>query len=382
MADVTRVTDPAGAPPTVAVLLPCHDEAAYLPPLLATLVPQIAAQPGWRLVAVNDSSTDATGDLLDAAAAAADPGTVRVIHGRFGSPGGARTAAASSVTVLAHGAQPDWLLTIDCDVELPDDFVSGWAARFAEVQADEGVGALNGDEHQGHLLAPFPNARRAGAAFGIAANRAEAAVGITNLNGVNHAVRTVAYLTAGPYLQPTLLGPDGVVNLAGEDWDLGVRLRLAGFRIEPCPVAVRDRGRRLLADVLAYLSGEAYEGAFRRVHGDTPQDIDASLIDGIMDGTVDRVLLHFFCKPLLAQPELLGDLDDIDDIDGTGAARRLGLAPDTVASMRAWIARWPHPTFAESRHGFVYGRLARFTAAHVPAIRRDLGLTAADLAHA
>ncbi len=360
-----------GDAPTVAVLLPCHDEAAFLPSLLAALVPQIDAHPGWQLVAVNDSSTDATGDLLDAAAARS--ASLRVIHGRFGSPGGARTAAASSVTVLGHGEQPDWLLTIDGDVELPADFVSGWAAHLAEVHDDEGVGALNGDEHQGHLLEPFPNARLAGAAFGFAAGRAEAAVGITNLNGVNHAVRTVAYLTAGPYLQPTMLGPDGVVNLAGEDWDLGVRLRLAGFRIEGCPVAVRDRGRRLLADVLAYLSGEAYEGAFRRVHGDDPRDIDASMIGQIMDGTVDRVLLHFFCKPLLAQPELL---------DGADAPGRLGLAVTTVEAMCGWIARWPHPTFTESRHGFVYGRLARFAAAHLPAIRRDLGLTTADLARA
>ncbi len=364
---------PTSATPTVALLLPCHDEAAYLPSLLATLVPQIEAHPGWRLVAVNDSSTDATGELLDAAAASSAASRLRVIHGHFGSPGGARTAAASSVTVLGHGAQPDWLLTIDCDVELPDDFVTRWAARLAEVHDDESIGALNGDEHQAHLLEPFPHARRASAAFGLAANRAEAAIGITNLNGVNHAVRTIAYLTAGPYLQPTVLGPDGVVDLAGEDWDLGVRLRLAGFRIEPCTVAVRDRGRRLLADVLAYLSGEAYEGAFRRVHGDAPQDIDPALLTEIMDGTVARVLLHFFCKPVLAQPELL---------DGDGAAERLGLADDTVTSMRTWITRWPHPTFSESRHGFVYGRLPRFADAHIGALRLGLGLTTTDLAHA
>lgn len=370
---MTGTPQPAGttsASPTVALLLPCHDEAAMLPRLLAVLLPQLAAQPGWRLVAVDDSSTDATGALLDAAAATTS--AMHVIHGHFGSPGGARTAAASSVTVLGHGPHPDWLLTIDCDVELPPDFVSGWAARFAEVHDDESVGALNGDEQQAHLLAPFPNARRAGVAFGMAANRAEAAVGITNLNGVNHAVRTEAYLTAGPYRQPTMLGPDGVVNLAGEDWDLGVRLRLAGFRIEPCRVAVRDVGRRLLADVLAYLSGEAYEGAFRRVHGE-PEDIPAELVDGIMDGTVDRVLLHFFFKILLAQPELLDDDD---------APTRLGLTADTVRAMREWTRRWPHPTFTESRDGFVYGRLARFTAAHLPAVRRELGLTIADLTRA
>ena len=155
-----------------------------------------------------------------------------VIHGHFGSPGGARTAAASSLTVLAPAGAtappPDWLLTTDCDVELPDDFVAGWAGQLAAIDGDEAVGAVNGGEEQGHLFDGLPNAAAASGAFGRAAARSEAAVGVINLNGVNHAVRTVAYLTAGPYLQPTALGPHGEVNLAGEDWDLGVRLRLAG----------------------------------------------------------------------------------------------------------------------------------------------------------
>lgn len=279
------------------------------------------------------------------------------------------------MTVLGHGEQPDWLLTIDGDVELPADFVSGWAAHLAEVHHDEGVGVLNGDEHQGHLLEPFPNARLAGAAFGFAVGRAEAAVGITNLNGVNHAVRTVAYLTAGPYLQPTMLGPDGVVNLAGEDWDLGVRLRLAGFRIEGCPVVVRGtRGRRLLADVLAYLFGRGVRGCVPACPRRRPAG-HRCLDDRADHGWHRRpcaAALLLQAAPL--QPELLDE-----------RMLRAGSASwsTTVEAMRGWIARWPHPTFTESRlDGFAYGRLARFAAAHLPAIRRDLGLTTADLARA
>jgi len=350
---------PAGGGLSVAILLPCHDEAEHLPSLLGSLLPQVEERPGWQIVAVDDASTDTTGAILDEAATRSP--ALRVLHTRFGSPGAARTVAAESVTVLGHGVPPDWLLTTDCDVQLPDDFVATWAARIAEVHADDAVGALNGGEEQGHLFVGLPNAARASGAFGRAAGRAEAAVGVTNLNGVNHAVRTTAYLTAGPYLQPTALGPQGEVNLAGEDWDLGVRLRLAGFTIDECTASVRDRGRRLLADVHAYLTGEAYEGPFRRVHADgAPVDVGPEVADAVAVATVDRVLVHFFFKIVLADPRLL--------------ARDLGLDPATVAAMRAWIERWPSPTFAESRHGFVYGRLPRFAAAFMTEVRRQLGL--------
>lgn len=345
--------------PTVALLLPCHDEAEHLPPLLEALLAQLEAAPTWRVVAVDDSSTDATGGILDGAAAGCPQLTV--IHGRYGSPGGARSVAADSVTVLGHGAPPDWLLTIDCDVELPPDFVDGWARRFAELESDESVGAINGGEEQGHLFDELPNARRAGGVFGRVAGISEAAVGVVNLNGVNHAVRTSAYLTAGPYLQPVAHGVDGCVNLAGEDWDLGVRLRVAGYSIAECEVAVRDRGRRLLADVHAYLSGEAYEGEFTRLEGDgPPRDLDPETADSLAEGTAERVLLHFFFKPVLACPSLLG--------------QSIGLSDDTKAAMSAWMERWPSPTFAESRHGFVYGRLPRFAAAFTERVRAELGL--------
>lgn len=345
---------------TVAVLLPCHDEADFLPPLLDALVPQLELAEGWQLIAVNDSSSDATGEILDRAAAASR--RVSVIHGAFGSPGAARTAAAASVTVLGHGPVPDWLLTTDCDVELPPDFVGGWLHRFAQVHDHDHIGALNGGEEQGHLFDGLPNAHRASTVFGMAANRAEAAVGLVNLNGVNHAVRTSAYLTAGPYVQPSVLGPAGVVNLAGEDWDLGVRLRQAGYEIAECGVSVRDRGRRLLADVLAYLSGEAYEGVFARVHADgPPTDLDAETASGLAEATIERVLTHFFFKVVLACPAVLDETTAVSD--------------ETVVAMRAWIERWPTPTFAASRNGFVYGRLPRFAATFMADVRRQLGLS-------
>lgn len=353
--------------PAATVVVPCRDEAAYLPELLATLVPQVAHQPGWHLVLVDDGSIDATGALLDEAAAE-HPEVLTVRHGRYGSPGAARSAAVA----LAHEAAqrsgrpaPQWLVTTDVDVVLPHDWVAGWAATLCDLHGDATVGAVNGEEQQDHLLEPFPNARRLSERFGTVVVRSEELLGPTNLNGVNHAVRTEAYATGGPYRQPWGEGPDGPVVLAGEDWDLGVRLRLAGYRIAPTEVTVADRGRRLLADLVAYLGGTAYEGAFERVEPNgPPADVSPAELAELLPGTARRALLHFYAKPVLAVPRLLEE--------------PIGLDAATVTRMRDWMARWPSPTFGESRNGFLYGRLPRFVDAFAGEVLEQLGLVFDD----
>ena len=357
----TPVTDPA---PAVAIIVPCHNEEAFVGELLDQLVAQLPARSGWRAVLVDDRSGDATGATLDRAATA-HPDLFVVHHGHYGSPGGARSAA---VVIAEHAAQragdppPQWVLTTDVDVVLPAAWLADWAAALAAVHDDETVGAVNGEEAQQHLLEPFPRARQLSDRFGEVVVRSEALLGVTNLNGVNHAVRRSAYETCGPYLQPTAPGPDGPVVLAGEDWDLGVRLRQAGYRIASADIVVADRGRRLLADLRAYLGGTAYEGAFERVEPTAPAtDLTTSELDALWSGTARRALLHFYFKPLLAVPSLLeGDV---------------GLSEATLAAMRAWIARWPAPTFAESRNGFLYGRLPRFVDAFVGPVLDELGLS-------
>lgn len=357
----TPVTDPA---PAVAIIVPCHDEEAFVGELLGRLIDQLPSRPGWRAILVDDRSVDATGAILDRAAAR-HPELLVVHHGHYGSPGGARSAAVAIAEHTAERAgapRPQWVLTTDVDVVLPDSWLADWAAALAAVHDDETVGAVNGEEAQEHLLEPFPRARQLSGRFGEVVVRSEALVGVTNLNGVNHAVRRSAYETCGPYLQPTAPGPDGPVVLAGEDWDLGVRLRRAGYRIATADVVVADRGRRLLADLRAYLGGTAYEGAFTRVGATAAAtDLTEAELDALWSGTARRALLHFYFKPLLAVPSLL---------EG-----EVGLSPATVDAMRAWMARWPAPTFAESRNGFLYGRLPRFVDAFVGPVLDELGLS-------
>lgn len=348
----------APAHPRVAVVVPCFDEAGFVDPLLEHLLPQTSAPVTWTVVLVDDSSTDATPEIL-AAAAAAHP-HVTVVRGRYGSPGAARSAGIAHL-LAAPAPTPEWLVTLDADVLLPDDWAARWSATLASVHTDAAVGAVNGVELQEHLYVDHPRAAQVSRAFGIGIVAGESAVGVTNLNGVNHAIRTEAYLTAGPYRQPSAPGPQGVETLAGEDWDLGVRIRCAGYTIAETEAAVIDRGRRLLTDVHAYVSGEAYEGPFRRLAATGPSpDVDPAAVDGLVDRAVDRSLRHFLLKTVLA-----GAVEPADV---------RGLRPDTVELMRSWMQRWPHPTFEESRNGFVFGRLARFADAVTAQVRRDLDL--------
>ncbi len=341
------------------VIVPCFNEEGYVDRLLATLLPQIVTDDRWRVVLVDDSSTDATPKLL-ALAAITHRSRMHVVTGRYGSPGGSRSAGVAAA--MASGAlTPEWLVTVDADVEVRSDWLDQWNQTFDAIDSDESVGAINGGEVQDHLYADHPNAKKVSSAFGLGLNTGERLAGITNLNGVNHAVRSIAYLTAGPYLQPTAPGPDGVISLAGEDWDLGVRLRRVGFRIVETPASVIDRGRRFLADVHAYVSGEAYEGAFQRLKPTGgPHDVAADEVASLVDGAIERSLRHFLMKPILA------GVTTITSVEGLSIA--------TCEAMQHWMIRWPHPTFEESRNGFIFGRLERFSNTFSEAVRRDLNL--------
>ena len=127
---MTKADSPAATAPSAAIIIPCHNEAMYLPELLAGLIPQIASQPNWQLVLVNDSSNDATGDIVDAASAA-HPNMVTAQHGRHGGPGAARTTAAA-VACADHHRAPRWIITTDADVVLPVDWVASWARTLAQ----------------------------------------------------------------------------------------------------------------------------------------------------------------------------------------------------------------------------------------------------------
>lgn len=102
---------PAGADPvrwpSVVAVVPARDEAAVLPLTVPTLVGQRYPGP-WRVVVVDDDSSDGTGAL--AAGLGAD-----VVAGAGPPPGWAGKVAAMQAGVSAAG-HPDYLLFTDADI--------------------------------------------------------------------------------------------------------------------------------------------------------------------------------------------------------------------------------------------------------------------------
>jgi hopene-associated glycosyltransferase HpnB len=105
--------DPARWPSVVAVV-PARDEADILPETLPALLRQ--DYPGeFRVLLVDDASTDGTGDLAKRLAEGHDL-TVVVGHG---PPPGWSGKVAAMATGVRHAGEPDFLLFTDADIRHP-----------------------------------------------------------------------------------------------------------------------------------------------------------------------------------------------------------------------------------------------------------------------
>jgi hopene-associated glycosyltransferase HpnB len=119
--------NPAAWPSVVAVV-PARDEAAMLPDTLPALLSQ--NYPGdFRVVLVDDASTDGTGDV-----ARALPGNLTVVTGHGPPPGWTGKVAAMNTGVEAAG-DPNYLLFTDADIRHPPDSVRA-LVRAAETGRD------------------------------------------------------------------------------------------------------------------------------------------------------------------------------------------------------------------------------------------------------
>ena len=107
-----RLPDPA-AWPGVTAIVPARDEAETIGATVASLLGQ--DYPGeFRLVVVDDRSTDGTGDLARAAAAG-DPRLV-VVQGGARAPGWTGKLWALEQGLRAVPGAPDYLLFTDADI--------------------------------------------------------------------------------------------------------------------------------------------------------------------------------------------------------------------------------------------------------------------------
>ena len=130
----------------LSVVIPAHDEAENVGPLLAEIgaAMRFAGAPSYEVVLVDDGSSDGTGSRAEAAAKAVP--LLRVV--RHPSPAGQSFATVTGVRAAAGR----WIATLDGDGQNdPADIPRLLAARDAQAASPEG-GPL--------LLAGYRKARR------------------------------------------------------------------------------------------------------------------------------------------------------------------------------------------------------------------------------
>lgn len=106
---------PAAQCPSVTIVFAARDEEEKLPGALESLLAM--DYPGLQVIAVNDRSADATGDILDAAEAR--DGRLRTIHVRELPDGW--LGKTHALDCGAREAQSEWLLFTDADVHFSPD---------------------------------------------------------------------------------------------------------------------------------------------------------------------------------------------------------------------------------------------------------------------
>ncbi len=132
--DHRRVDDPPMLKdtPPVTFLVPCHNEAENVEETIRALLHQ--DYPEFEVIAVNDASSDGTGDLLDAMAA--NDSRIRVIHLQQNS------GKAMGLRMGALAARNEFLVCLDGDAVL-DPHATRWLLRhFIEGSR---VGAVTGN---------------------------------------------------------------------------------------------------------------------------------------------------------------------------------------------------------------------------------------------
>lgn len=117
--ELPRGSEPAEWPSVVAVV-PARDEAAILPETLPSLLRQ--DYPGaFRVVLVDDASTDGTADV--AKALAEDAGADLTVVAGDGPPPGWTGKVAALARGVANAGEPQFLLFTDADIRHPADSV-------------------------------------------------------------------------------------------------------------------------------------------------------------------------------------------------------------------------------------------------------------------
>ena len=124
--------------PSIIVIVPARNESEALPSCLESLLAQ--DYPNLQIIAVDDRSTDATGDIIDRLAAA-NTARLKAIHVRELPPGwlGKTHAMALAARHAISVHQPDYLLFTDADILFALDAIRRSLAQAVDTDADHFV---------------------------------------------------------------------------------------------------------------------------------------------------------------------------------------------------------------------------------------------------
>lgn len=126
--------------PIVTMIVPGRDVAPFAPAALDSLLAQ--SEPRWRAILIDDGSTDTTGDVF-AAAAAADARFQLLHHEASRGLGAARNAGLTLVDT-------PYLGFLDADDELTPDAILRLTATLEKTGSDFAAGAYVRLRPQGH----------------------------------------------------------------------------------------------------------------------------------------------------------------------------------------------------------------------------------------
>lgn len=121
--------DQTSGPPAISVIVPVHDSAAFLEPLLASLLAQTEAS--LEVIAIDDGSTDGSLQILHAAAAG-DP-RLRVLATAHGGVSAARNLGLAE-------ARGTWIGFADSDDRLDPRTLATWRAEGERTGAEAVLG--------------------------------------------------------------------------------------------------------------------------------------------------------------------------------------------------------------------------------------------------
>jgi biofilm PGA synthesis N-glycosyltransferase PgaC len=203
--------------PRVAFLVPCYNEEDHIEETLGYLEAQ--TYPNVEIVAVNDGSSDGTGDVLDHCAQKLS--RVRSIQL-------VRNQGKATALRVAHAAtDAEYVIVVDSDVVVEPDVAARMVYR---LERNPRVGAVTGNpriRNRGSLLTRIQTGEFSSVVGLI--KRAESAYGrLFSVSGCIAAFRHAAVQEVGYW------GTD----MATEDVDVTWRLQLGGWLVEYEPAAI------------------------------------------------------------------------------------------------------------------------------------------------